>query len=312
MIQELKTHKLLFGLVLFISLGLALQKVFSLSVGRFSDANAVLRAQPGLLISDTGGLLSEADSIRIFRRLDTPLVRIHYVRTHEWIEKIAHELGVWPVSIRSTNNLEDPLLRVHQPILVQNKNGIMHVAQEGESLEAVIKTYEKLGAKRESILAANNLDEITYFKDGELCLIEGSDVWIPGARRSYPFFMRPVHWLRISSGFGMRYHPLLHIRRRHDGFDLVAPYGSPVYAADAGVITYAGWMGGYGNMIEIHRGRFRTRYGHLSKINVTVGQHVRRHQVIGRVGSTGISTGPHLHFEVRVNGRPVSPGRYLF
>jgi murein DD-endopeptidase MepM/ murein hydrolase activator NlpD len=191
---------------------------------------------------------------------------------------------------------------------------MVHIAKEGESFDAVVKGYEKLGAKREKILASNNIDEISYFKDGQLYLIEGVKLWIPEARRSYPFLSKPVQWSRISSSFGVRRHPLLRIKRRHDGYDMVAPYGSPVFAGQDGVITFAGWQGGYGNMIEIRHSNITTRYGHLSKVNVEVGQRVKRRQLIGRVGSTGISTGPHLHFEVRRNsdGKAVRPGKYLY
>ena len=98
----------------------------------------------------------------------------------------------------------------------------------------------------------------------------------------------------------------------HEGVDLGAPYGSPIEAAAAGTVIYAGWLGGYGNLTVIdHGGGLATAYGHQSRIGVSVGQQVAQGEVIGYVGSTGHSTGPHLHFEVRVNGQAVDPLGYL-
>lgn len=112
----------------------------------------------------------------------------------------------------------------------------------------------------------------------------------------------------IVSGFGYRLHPLLGYRRLHTGLDIAAPSGAPVYAAESGEVFFASWRGGYGQcIILLHGGGMSTLYGHLSRLYVRPGQVVRRGQVIGAVGSTGLSTGPHLHFEVRRNGVPVNP-----
>ena len=113
---------------------------------------------------------------------------------------------------------------------------------------------------------------------------------------------------RITSGFGMRYHPILHYERFHAGLDFGAPYGSPIVAAANGQVVAAGWAGGYGHEVQIaHGGGIVTLYGHMSSIVAQAGEMVRQGQVIGYVGSTGLSTGPHLHFEVRVDGRAVNP-----
>jgi murein DD-endopeptidase MepM/ murein hydrolase activator NlpD len=112
----------------------------------------------------------------------------------------------------------------------------------------------------------------------------------------------------ITSGFGMRRHPIFRITRMHNGVDIAAPWGSPVLAAAPGRVLYTGWFGGYGKMILLDHGSgVTTLYAHLSRILVRRGQVVERGQRIGRVGSTGYSTGPHLHFEVRIDGRPVNP-----
>jgi len=118
--------------------------------------------------------------------------------------------------------------------------------------------------------------------------------------------------LEMTSPFGVRIDPFVHAPSMHTGMDFHATAGDPIYATAAGKVVKAGWEGGYGQMVEIDHGEgFSTRYGHMSAIGVTVGQKVRAGQVIGRVGSTGRSTGPHLHYETRVNGEAVNPERFL-
>jgi murein DD-endopeptidase MepM/ murein hydrolase activator NlpD len=118
--------------------------------------------------------------------------------------------------------------------------------------------------------------------------------------------------LDVSSPFGVRIDPFLHQPAMHTGMDLRGNLGDPVHATAAGKVVKAGWEGGYGQMVEIDHGEgLSTRYGHLSEIDVTVGQKVRIGQVIGRLGSTGRSTGPHLHYETRINGEAVNPAKFL-
>lgn len=124
-------------------------------------------------------------------------------------------------------------------------------------------------------------------------------------------FMQPVSG-HLTSNFGMRYHPILHITRMHTGCDFGAPIGATIRAAANGVVIHSSYMNGYGNVVIIdHGGGLSTVYAHCSRIAVSDGQTVKRGQYIANVGSTGLSTGPHLHFEVRLNGRPVNPMRYL-
>ena len=116
-----------------------------------------------------------------------------------------------------------------------------------------------------------------------------------------------------TSGFGYRVDPVTGARSLHAGIDIGAPIGQSIVAAEAGTVVFAGEETGYGNYTCIdHGGGFATCYAHQSAILVTVGQPVARGEVIGRVGSTGYSTGPHLHFETRVNGTPVDPDGYSY
>lgn len=116
----------------------------------------------------------------------------------------------------------------------------------------------------------------------------------------------------ITSPFGYRMHPILHKRLFHSGIDIAALYGASILAVDSGMVVFAGWNSGYGKMVIIdHGSNLATVYGHCSLLRVNQGQSVTKGQVIAQVGSTGLSTGPHLHFEVRRNGVPVDPLSYL-
>lgn len=118
---------------------------------------------------------------------------------------------------------------------------------------------------------------------------------------------------RVTSSFGMRRHPILGYRRMHAGLDFGGGYGSPIYAVSDGVVSIAGRHGGYGNFVKLsHGGGLGTGYGHMSRIAVRPGQRVARGQVIGYIGSTGLSTGPHLHYELYRNGVAVNPASVTF
>jgi murein DD-endopeptidase MepM/ murein hydrolase activator NlpD len=126
-----------------------------------------------------------------------------------------------------------------------------------------------------------------------------------------PSIMPTTGWL--SSAFSrMREHPILHGARPHEGIDVTAPMGAPIEAPAAGTVIQTGWEAGYGNTVTIDHGYgIVTKFAHASRILVKVGDRVKRGELIAQVGNTGLSTGPHLHYEVRVNGRPVDPRRYI-
>lgn len=124
----------------------------------------------------------------------------------------------------------------------------------------------------------------------------------------------PINAARITSGFGMRRHPILGYSKMHQGVDFGASTGTPIMAAGDGIVKFKGWSGGYGNFVQIqHNGTYSTAYGHMSRFgNIKQGGRVRQGQIIGYVGTTGRSTGPHLHYEVRANGRQVNPAAKQF
>lgn len=128
-----------------------------------------------------------------------------------------------------------------------------------------------------------------------------------GVGESTGALSRPVNGA-VTSGFGSRSHPILGYRRMHSGLDFKASHGTPIYAVTDGRVAYAGRKGGYGNFVQInHGGGLATGYGHMSRFAVSYGSQVRRGQIIGYVGSTGLSTGPHLHYELYRGGRAINP-----
>lgn len=123
---------------------------------------------------------------------------------------------------------------------------------------------------------------------------------------------QPLGNYRFTSGYGVRDHPIDKVKKFHTGIDLAAPEGTPIYATHSGYVQSSGMMGGYGNLVILNNGSgLQTYYAHQSRLAVKSGQYVQQGQIIGYVGSTGKSTGPHLHYEVRVNGQHVNPSGYM-
>lgn len=145
-----------------------------------------------------------------------------------------------------------------------------------------------------------------WFKDSATG--KGSFFGLDGQSKRRAFLASPMEFSRITSGFAMRFHPILQAWRQHNGIDYGAPIGTPVRCVGDGVVETAGWQNGFGNMVQIrHAGGRTTVYAHLSKIDVKKGQRIEQGQRVGAVGMTGWATGPHLHFEFRVGGKQVDP-----
>ncbi len=145
-----------------------------------------------------------------------------------------------------------------------------------------------------------------WFKDGERG--KGAYFDFDGASKRRAFLASPMAFSRITSGFAMRFHPILQRWRAHNGVDYGAPTGTPARSVGEGVVDFAGWQNGYGNIVIVkHGGNTSTVYAHLSRTLVRKGQRIEQGQQIGLVGATGWATGPHLHFEYRINGRFQDP-----
>ncbi|MCB1174004.1 MAG: peptidoglycan DD-metalloendopeptidase family protein [Leptospiraceae bacterium] len=188
---------------------------------------------------------------------------------------------------------------------IPDRPGLVYRFKAGDTLAHVADHYSvKMAA-----IARDNPDL------ADLDIIEPGDrIFLPNAKIPAPpiRWMRPVAGGRFTSGFGWRRHPFNPARRHlHAGVDIGIAYSS-VRAARDGKITYAGWLGSYGNAVVIlHENGFKTLYAHLSRIKVRSGQFVKMGQGIAVSGNTGTSTGPHLHFEIIRNGRPVNPRKYM-
>lgn len=168
-----------------------------------------------------------------------------------------------------------------------------------------IDEWERAAAQR----SQDALDMTALIRRTQVELL-GLDLGDPAAA-SVQGFIAPID-AEIGSRFGMRRHPIFRVRRMHNGVDYGAPTGTPIWASKTGTVIFAGWKGGYGNTVVIHHaGGVSTLYAHMSKLMVEDGSYVTQGEVIGLVGSTGWSTGPHLHFEVRRNGDPADPELFL-
>jgi len=194
-------------------------------------------------------------------------------------------------------------------LLIPPSAGLVVTLDPGESLLDLVVAH---GVAPEAVVAANDLRSPFDVAPGML-------VFLPGVRPSEALarlqlvreeenrYVWPLHG-RLTSYYGAR-NLGMGTSSFHKGIDIAAPSGTPVGASRSGTVTYAGWSNqGYGNLIKVrHAGGDETWYGHFSSIAVSVGEHVSQGEVIGRIGSTGISTGPHLHFELRVSGRALDP-----
>ena len=144
-----------------------------------------------------------------------------------------------------------------------------------------------------------------WYRDGQG---KGAYYGFDGQSKRRAFLANPVEFSRVTSGFAMRLHPILNSWKQHKGVDFGAPTGTPVHVVGDGVVSFAGWQNGYGNVIEVrHANQRSTLYAHLSRIDVRRGEAVTQGDTLGAVGQTGWATGPHLHFEVKVDGTQTDP-----
>ena len=263
--------------------------------------------------------LPETPLLDQIAKLDRIVVAHYVVKPGEDLWSIWHRYKIDQFTIRSSNDLDSQFMPPGTVLLIPNHRGTLYHVQKPENLQSITRGFTpgKLhgSAYDEQVLMVNDFP-LPDLKDANRNFNVGTLLFLPGAFK--PTGLQLPFGLRFkTSGFGMRRHPVLGIVRPHNGYDLARPYGTPVQATHAGVVTYAGWMGGYGNLIEIRNvlknGQIRyTRYGHLSKIRVHEGQHISYMQYIGNVGSTGISTGPHLHYEIQdENHHAINPSKYM-
>jgi len=231
-------------------------------------------------------------------------VVIYKIKPGDSLWNIAKKTGLSIDSLLSLNKLRN--VHIIQPgteIRIPNKDGVFYKVSPGETIESIAKEFK---VPAEDIIDVNDISEDS--------LEEGKDIFIPKGRLDLKQrinllgrFLMPVFG-RITSGFGWRRNPITHHREFHRGLDIANACGTRVQAAESGIVIFTGIYKGYGNLVILkHSNGYSTRYGHLSRINVKYGQRVRQGGTIGYVGSTGLSTGCHLHFEIRLYGRALNP-----
>jgi murein DD-endopeptidase MepM/ murein hydrolase activator NlpD len=227
------------------------------------------------------------------------------IRPGDTIGALAQTYGLNPDTLLSLNNIKNSrLIQIDQMLRIPNQDGILYKVKQGDTLASIAEKYE---AGADSILTANEL-----FSEA---INAGTSLFIPGARLSRTdlqeingdLFIWPVRGY-ITSSYGYRPSPFTGERQFHTGIDIGAPQGTPVRAGMAGRISSVGYDGVSGNYVVItHHSGYRTLYAHLSVVRTKAGAYVRGGDVIGDVGNTGLSTGPHLHFTVYKNGVTVNP-----
>ncbi len=263
-------------------------------------------------------IATSADVIDIKRLRDPKALKeVHKVDEGENFWTIAGDNKIDLFTLIGANPGLPMKAKLNYSVNILNERGVLHTVQPGETLPIIAARYK---ADPKVLKSVNDI-HWWWWKT----LKAGDVLFIPGAKplrmtqdwQTYfskrGIFGDPLgRWGIITSPFGKRSDPLTGDVRHHSGVDLRAKYGDKVYAAAGGRVIFTGISGGYGNLIQIAHGNgFITFYGHLSKIFVQQGQKIRRGQLIGRVGATGRVTGPHLHFEIRKNGKAVDPLPYI-
>ncbi len=208
--------------------------------------------------------------------------------------------------------IEKAKLENNQKQLATIKQNQTKTAKILENTKIIRENYISKLSEREKDLQSKideyNVEVEAVNKEILASILQGIDTKYIGGELAWPV----PGYTRISSNYGMRYHPILHINKLHTGVDIAAPAGSNFIAANDGIVTKAGFNTAYGNMVIIdHGGGISTLYAHGSEILVQVGQTVKRGEAVLKVGSTGYSTGPHAHFEVRINGVVTDPMPYI-
>jgi LysM repeat protein len=259
-------------------------------------SNHVPVVEKDALVSDLGPSGSTVDSLAYKPTSDQ--ISIYVVRPGDTISQIAEMFDVTVNTIKWGNDLPSNTLTVGQTLIILPISGVQHVVIKGDTLASVAKKYK---GDADEIADYNNLQKDEPLAVGSTIIIPDGEVsappsvigsFISGLKEFIGYYLRPIIGGRKTQGI-----------HGHNGVDLAAPIGTPILAAADGdviISRFGGWNGGYGNYIVIRHGNgTQTLYAHASAINVSSGDFVKQGNVIGAVGNSGKSTGPHLHFEIR-------------
>ena len=211
-------------------------------------------------------------------------------------------------------------IEVYKDRLAIQKIKIAHIVGEiedqkkeiGKEHSSQTNLVNKLRTERATYeQAERQLERDSQQLIAEINRLVGNNIFSGQGGHGSGAFSYPLHG-RLTSPFGFRRHPIFKVVSFHSGVDLAAPYGTPVMASDSGRVIFNGWYGGYGKVVIVDHGmNYSTLYAHLSKTRASRGENISKGEVVGFEGQTGYSTGPHVHFEVRKNGRPQNPLNYL-
>ncbi len=232
------------------------------------------------------------------------LVQEYTIQKGDSLWNLAKKFSIGIETIISFNELKNVhLVQPNTKILIPNRDGLLYKKKGNESLSEVVEIYK---ADYKSIAFFNHnhnglFEDNFFLKDVRLNFRQRMELL--GSE-----FLKPISIIKLTSGYGFRIHPVTKKRSFHKGIDIRGRIGEKVYAARGGYVSFSGVSSGFGKVVYInHTKNYQTVYGHLSKIFVRAGQRVHTQQLIGLVGNTGISTGPHLHFEVRKNRKAINP-----
>jgi murein DD-endopeptidase MepM/ murein hydrolase activator NlpD len=237
----------------------------------------------------------------------------HTVEDGETIGEIASDMGVTVSNLLASNRLFGSGQLQPGMVLYASKDGIVHIIQSGQTLSDIARSY---AVPLETLMNANDLSTNSTIFAGDRILIPGvtTSFWANAVTLSRGVETRFIWPLEgeVVSVFGFRNHPVYGEMEHHDGIDIDVPEGTTVHAAASGEVYFYGEQPGYGNVLIIeHADGFYTLYGHLADSFVFEGQYVEMGQAVAQSGNTGVSSGPHLHFEIRNREYPVDPERYL-
>jgi len=257
-----------------------------------------------------------AEEIARQNRVEPVEVDEYTVQEGDSLWSISNKLNISIDTLFASNKLKDPdYLKPGSKLRVPNQDGLFHKIQKGNTLGSIAKKFK---TEPERIIKANPGADLDVLK-------VGMELFIPGASPAASVFRlsdgrsstysRGFRWPvagRINSPFGWRRHPITKKRNFHTGIDIKARTGRIIRAARNGRVAYAGWMGGYGRVVVVNHGNgYSTLYAHCSRLLVRKGRSVSSGQAIAKAGSSGRTTGPHLHFEVRKNNKAINPLRVL-
>lgn len=230
-------------------------------------------------------------------------IEFHMVENGETLWSIAQKHNINIDTLIGANNIDNMnRIKPGDSLLILPVKGLLYKIGPGQSINSIA---EKFNIDSSVIRKANNISSREKVKVDRLVLVPGVKPEFGYKDRLEKMLVKPVN-ARISSHYGKRW------GRIHEGIDYAINIGTPIRASGAGRVVYSGWSNGYGYTVIIeHRKGLRTLYAHNSKLLVSVGEWVERNEIISKSGNTGNSTGPHLHFEVRINSRAVNPLNYL-